>query len=49
MSELDSSICITSVRATAEKLFDIYTEGVSDVPNPLVVALAQKKTWRNAY
>ena len=43
MSELDSSICITSVRATAEKLFGIHTEGVSDAPNPLVVALAQKK------
>ena len=43
MSELDSSICITSVRATAEGLCGIRTEGTNDAPNPLVMALAANK------
>ena len=43
MSELDSKICITSVRATAQALAGIATETAIDAPNPLVTALGEKK------
>ena len=43
MSELDSSICITSVRSTIEQLASVTTSSAVDAPNPLVAALADKK------
>jgi len=51
MSELDSAICISSVRATAEQLAGIQSSGNTASPNPLVAALAvgklgEKKTDR---
>lgn len=43
MSELDSAVCITSLRATAEALSGIHTPGTIDSPNSLITALAAKK------
>lgn len=43
MSELDSSICITTVRATMEQLSAIASSAAIDSSNPLVTALADKK------
>ncbi len=43
MSELDSAICISSVRATAEQLAGISYPDRIAAPNPLVTALATKK------
>ena len=43
MSELDSKICITSVRATVQALAGIAASASIDGPNPLVKALGEKK------
>lgn len=43
MAELNSSICITSVLATALELAGIEKREGIDVPNPVVTALAEKK------
>ena len=43
MSELDSKICITSVRATVQALAGIAASASIDAPNPLVTALGEKK------
>jgi hypothetical protein len=43
MSELDSAICITSLRATADWLCSINIEAHMDAENDVVVALADKK------
>ena len=43
MSELDSSICISSVRATAEQLAGLASSENIAAPNPLVTALAVRK------
>lgn len=43
MSELNSTICITSVRATVEQLAGTTYSDAIDRPNPLVTALAAKK------
>lgn len=43
MSELDSAICITSLRATADRLCSINIEAHMNAENDVVVALADKK------
>ena len=43
MSELDSSICITSVRASAEQLLCGSFPNYIDSPNPMIGVLAEKK------
>lgn len=43
MSELYSSICISSVKATVLELFGIENKGDIATANPLVTALAEKK------
>ena len=48
MSELDSAIGITSLRATVEKLCEIPTDASIDSLNPLIQALKNKKLGEKA-
>ncbi len=43
MSDIYNSICITSVNATVCKLFGIDTSQAAEKPDPLVMALAERK------
>ena len=48
MSELDSAIGITSLRATVEQLFEIPINAEIDSPNPLIQALQKHKLGESA-